>query len=128
MTDSRRYCLKPGGIAMLGQASLPAFLQRAVAAANSTSKKKLVVLFQRGAMDGLNVVVPFGERNYYAMRPTIAIPQPRSGGADAWKFIRGANSRLSRRWVRRIRRVRILTRRILWNPAHRDENPRGMAG
>jgi uncharacterized protein (DUF1501 family) len=34
-------------------------------------------------MDGLNVVVPFGERNYYAMRPTISIPQPRSGGSDA---------------------------------------------
>jgi uncharacterized protein (DUF1501 family) len=34
-------------------------------------------------MDGLNVVVPFGEPNYYRMRPTIAIPQPRQGGAEA---------------------------------------------
>src|SRR2546429_7126353 len=47
------------------------------------SKKQLVVLFQRGAADGLNIVVPFGESNYYRMRPTIAIPQPKRGGADA---------------------------------------------
>lgn len=83
MNITRRYFMKSGGIAMLGMASLPAFLQRALAATNPASKKKMVVLFQRGAMDGLNVVVPFGERNYYAMRPTIAIPQPRNDGADA---------------------------------------------
>jgi uncharacterized protein (DUF1501 family) len=83
MKISRRYFLKNGGIAMLGMASLPSFLQRAVASTAAAGKKKMVVLFQRGAMDGLNVVVPFGERNYYAMRPTIAIPQPRSGVTDA---------------------------------------------
>jgi uncharacterized protein (DUF1501 family) len=83
MNISRRYFIKGGGIAMLGMASLPAFLQRAVAATTTPNKKKMVVLFQRGAMDGLNVVVPFGEQNYYAMRPTIAIPQPRSGAPDA---------------------------------------------
>jgi uncharacterized protein (DUF1501 family) len=83
MTISRRYFLKNGGIAMLGMASLPSFLQRAIAATPSPGKKKMVVLFQRGAMDGLNVVVPFAEPNYYQLRPTIAIPQPRSGGADA---------------------------------------------
>jgi uncharacterized protein (DUF1501 family) len=47
------------------------------------NKKQLVVLFQRGAADGLNIVVPFSEPNYYRLRPTIAIPQPRRGGADA---------------------------------------------
>ncbi len=83
MTISRRYFLKSGGIAMLGMASLPSFLQRAVAATVSPNKKKMVVLFQRGAMDGLNVVVPFAEPNYYQMRPTIAIPQPQQGGAEA---------------------------------------------
>jgi len=82
MKISRRYFLKNGGIAMLGMASLPSFLQRAVASTIAPNKKKMVVLFQRGAMDGLNVVVPFGERNYYAMRPTIAIPQPRAGATD----------------------------------------------
>jgi uncharacterized protein (DUF1501 family) len=83
MTISRRYFLKNGGIAMLGMASLPSFLQRAIASTPSAGKKKMVVLFQRGAMDGLNVVVPFAEPNYYHLRPTIAIPQPRNGGADA---------------------------------------------
>jgi uncharacterized protein (DUF1501 family) len=84
MNISRRYFLKGGGIAMLGMASLPAFLQRAVAeTAAGPNKKKMVVLFQRGAMDGLNVVVPFAEPNYYRLRPTIAIPQPSRGGADA---------------------------------------------
>jgi len=83
MNISRRYFIKSGGIAMLGMASLPAFLQRAVAATASPNKKKMVVLFQRGAMDGLNVVVPFAEPNYYALRPTIAIPQPNRGGAEA---------------------------------------------
>jgi len=55
-------------------------LQRATAATPSGGKKQLVVLFQRGAADGLNIVVPFGEQNYYRMRPSIAIPQPRSSG------------------------------------------------
>ena len=43
----------------------------------------LVAIFQRGAVDGLNVVVPFGERNYYALRPTIAIPTPKAGNESA---------------------------------------------
>src|SRR5258707_4450824 len=81
---SRRYCLKQGGIALVGMSAMPAFLQRAAAAATAMpSKKQLVVLFQRGAADGLNIVVPFSEANYYRLRPTIAIPQPRRGGADA---------------------------------------------
>jgi uncharacterized protein (DUF1501 family) len=83
MKISRRYFLKSGGIAMVGMAALPSFLQRAVASTTGPAKKKMVVLFQRGAMDGLNVVVPFGEPNYYRMRPTIAIPQPKQGGAEA---------------------------------------------
>ena len=80
---SRRYFLKQGGVAMVGLSAMPAFLQRAVAATPMASKKQLVVLFQRGAADGLNIVVPFGEPNYYRMRPTIAIPQPKRGGSDA---------------------------------------------
>ncbi len=83
MQITRRVFLKSGGVAMLGMSTLPRFLQRAVAATPSHNKRILVVLFQRGAMDGLNVVVPFAERNYYQMRPTIAIPEPRRGGSDA---------------------------------------------
>jgi uncharacterized protein (DUF1501 family) len=77
---SRRYFLKQGGVAMVGLSAMPAFLQRAVAATPMPNKKQLVVLFQRGAADGLNIVVPFGESNYYRLRPSIAIPQPKRGG------------------------------------------------
>src|SRR5690349_18646752 len=81
---SRRYFLKQGGVAMVGLSAMPAFLQRAVASTPSiTGKKQFVVLFQRGAADGLNMVVPFGEPNYYRLRPSIAIPQPRRGANDA---------------------------------------------
>jgi uncharacterized protein (DUF1501 family) len=79
---SRRYFMKQGGIAMVGLSTMPAFLQRAIAATPASGKKQLVVLFQRGAADGLNIVVPFGEQNYYRMRPSIAIPEPRRGGTD----------------------------------------------
>ena len=80
---SRRYFLKQSGIALVGMSTMPAFLQRAAASTTVASKKQMVVLFQRGAADGLNIVVPFGEPNYYRLRPTIAIPQPRRGGTDA---------------------------------------------
>jgi uncharacterized protein (DUF1501 family) len=80
---SRRYFMKRGGIAMVGLSTMPAFLQRAIAATPASGKKQLVVLFQRGAADGLNIVVPFGEPNYYRMRSSIAIPEPRRGGADS---------------------------------------------
>jgi uncharacterized protein (DUF1501 family) len=80
---SRRYFLKQGGIALVGMSAMPAFLQRAAAATATPNKKQLVVLFQRGAADGLNIVVPFSEPNYYRLRPTIAIPQPRRGGSQA---------------------------------------------
>jgi uncharacterized protein (DUF1501 family) len=79
MKVSRRVFVKSGGVAMIGMSTIPAFLQRAVAGTPMPNKKKLIVLFQRGAADGLNTVVPFGEENYYRIRPSIAIPQPRQG-------------------------------------------------
>ena len=61
--------------AVAGQATLPPWLLRA--AAQETKKNKiLVAIFQRGAADGLNMVVPFFEKRYYELRPTIAIPAP----------------------------------------------------
>lgn len=80
---SRRYFLKQGGIGLVGLSTMPAFLQRAAASTTGAGRKQLVVLFQRGAADGLNIVVPFAEPNYYRMRPTIAIPAPKRGGGDA---------------------------------------------
>jgi uncharacterized protein (DUF1501 family) len=79
---SRRYFLKQGGVAMVGLSTMPSFLQRAVAETPSAGKKLFIVLFQRGAADGLNIVVPFAEPNYYRLRPSIAIPQPKRGSAD----------------------------------------------
>ena len=78
MQSSRRFFLRNGALALAGTTILPAFLTRAVMAATTTAAaqgKRLVVIFQRGAADGLNIVVPYRETNYYAMRPTIAIPQ-----------------------------------------------------
>src|SRR6202049_3874548 len=83
MRFSRRYFLKQGGVAMVGLSAMPAFLQRAVAATPMPNKKQLVVLFQRGAADGLNIVIPYAEPNYYRLRSSIAIPQPGRGGAGA---------------------------------------------
>jgi uncharacterized protein (DUF1501 family) len=45
--------------------------------------RRLVVVMLRGAVDGLNVVVPSGEDAYYAARPTIAIAKPGAGGEAA---------------------------------------------
>jgi len=73
---SRRGFMKNGALALVGTSVIPAFLTRSVMAEMTTaaaSNKRLVVLFQRGAADGLNVVVPYKEKNYYAMRPSIAI-------------------------------------------------------
>ncbi len=75
---NRRFFLHKGAVALAGTAALPNFLVRSVLAeTNAHPGRRLVVIFQRGAADGLNVVVPYREKNYYAMRPTIAIPQNR---------------------------------------------------
>ena len=77
MTITRRVFLKGGAMAVVGTAAIPSFLSRAAFAAETASqgRKRLVVIFQRGAADGLNIVVPHAESSYYAMRPTIAIPR-----------------------------------------------------
>ena len=78
---SRRVFLKSGGAALVSLGFAPSFLARTVDAAG-TRKKLLIAIFQRGAVDGLNMVVPYGDAGYYAARPTIAIARPgRSDGA-----------------------------------------------
>ena len=74
---SRRIFLRNGALAVVGTAAVPAFLTRAAYSAAQTvaANKRLVVIFQRGAADGLNIVVPHGEPAYYAMRPSINIPR-----------------------------------------------------
>jgi uncharacterized protein (DUF1501 family) len=80
MAISRRIFLRNSAIAMAGIGSAPLWLTRAALAADQqgSRKKVLVAIFQRGAADGLNIVIPHGERRYYDLRPTISIPRPSS--------------------------------------------------
>lgn len=45
-----------------------------------STNRRLIVIFLRGAVDGLNVVVPYGDSRYYEARPTIAVPSPGKEG------------------------------------------------
>jgi uncharacterized protein (DUF1501 family) len=79
---SRRVFLKDGAFALVTLGFAPSFLTRTAFAAGPTARaKRLIAIFQRGAVDGLSVVVPFGEADYYRLRPSIAIPRP-NGGAE----------------------------------------------
>ncbi|HEX4285898.1 MAG TPA: DUF1501 domain-containing protein [Terracidiphilus sp.] len=76
MKINRRFFLRNGALAVAGTTAIPSFLVRSVLAQIPTApNRRLVVIFQRGAADGLNIVVPYREKNYYSMRPSIAIPQ-----------------------------------------------------
>ena len=77
MAITRRVFIRNGAMAVIGTAAVPGFLQRAAFAAErgTSGKKRLVVVFQRGAADGLNIVVPHAESAYYSMRPTIGVPR-----------------------------------------------------
>jgi uncharacterized protein (DUF1501 family) len=86
----RRAFVKSGALALVTLGLSPSFLRRTAFAQELThgaarlagKGKVLVCLFQRGAADALNVVVPFGDRSYYALRPNIAVPEPgRPNGA-----------------------------------------------
>jgi uncharacterized protein (DUF1501 family) len=75
MQTNRRFFLHKGALALAGTTTIPGFLIRSVLAeAAPAPNPRLVVIFQRGAADGLNIVVPYREKNYYALRPGIAIP------------------------------------------------------
>jgi uncharacterized protein (DUF1501 family) len=77
---TRRYFLRSSAIAVAGFGAAPAWLVRAATPAEGR-RKILISIFQRGAADGLNIVVPFSERRYYELRPSIALPEPgKSGG------------------------------------------------
>ncbi|HMG95699.1 MAG TPA: DUF1501 domain-containing protein [Gemmatimonadaceae bacterium] len=81
----RRAFVKSGALALVTMGLSPSFLRRTAFGLelfNAPKGKVLICLFQRGAADALNIVVPHGERAYYAMRPSIAIPQPSRGVAN----------------------------------------------
>jgi uncharacterized protein (DUF1501 family) len=86
---NRRFFLKSGGIALASMGmslSAPSFLERVVMGSDAVTggrRKTLIAIFQRGAVDGLNMVVPFGESAYYDVRPSIAIPKPDATKAES---------------------------------------------
>ena len=86
---NRRFFLKSGGIALASMGmslSAPSFLERVVMGREAITggrRKTLIAIFQRGAVDGLNMVVPFGESSYYDLRPNIAIPKPDAANAES---------------------------------------------
>lgn len=87
---NRRFFIRSGGVALasFGLTNMaPSFLQRAVLAQareriTGGRRKTLIAIFQRGAVDGLNMVVPFGESAYYSLRPSISIAKPAPGNAE----------------------------------------------
>ena len=79
---SRRAFMKGGALGLfgVGLAGIPHFLVRAAHAQAPASRPKvLIAVFQRGAVDGLSMVVPHGDADYYAARTTTAIERPAAG-------------------------------------------------
>jgi uncharacterized protein (DUF1501 family) len=72
---TRRLFVKSSGMALLSLGFAPSFLTRTAEAAGR-GRRLLIAIFQRGAADGLNIVVPYGDAEYYTLRPAIAIPRP----------------------------------------------------
>ena len=82
-------------MALLSLGFAPGFISR-IAAESAERRKLLIVVFQRGAVDGLNMVVPFGEAEYYRARPNIAIAKPGAeGGAIDLNGFFGLHPRMS---------------------------------
>jgi uncharacterized protein (DUF1501 family) len=79
MEFTRRLLIKSAGLGLFAFGLPPAFLLRAAEQEKGPRQKILVVVFQRGGMDGLNAVIPFKDRSYYSLRPSIAIAEPAAG-------------------------------------------------
>ncbi len=101
MSITRRVFLRNGALALVGTSALPAFLSRAVMASETTpgsfKNKRLVVIFQRGAADGLNIVVPHADCL--------------CGKKSIWRSFMPP--------VPRIQHARTLTLKTIWNRARR---------
>src|SRR5829696_4528514 len=81
----RRVFMKSGALSLVTMGLSPSFLRRTAyggellrgaAVGGNARGRTLICLFQRGAADALNVVVPHGDAAYYRLRPSIAIPRP----------------------------------------------------
>ena len=75
----RRVFMRSGAMALVTMGLNPSFLRRTtfgMALPEAAKGKVLICIFQRGAADALNVVVPHADAAYYALRPSIAIARP----------------------------------------------------
>jgi uncharacterized protein (DUF1501 family) len=76
----RRVFVRAGALALVSLGLDPIFLTRTAYAvrrsAGPSDRRTLICIFQRGAVDGLNMVVPHGDPDYYRERPRIAVPRP----------------------------------------------------
>ena len=77
---SRRDFLKLASSFTVAPA-LPAWMPRMAFAPQGVEPPGdiLVVVFQRGGMDGINAVIPHGDVDYYHHRRMLAIPEPEDG-------------------------------------------------
>src|SRR6204780_320087 len=82
---NRRIFLRGSAVVMAGMGAVPSWLARA-ASVEGKKRKILVAIFQRGAADGLNIVVPFSEKRYREVRPSLAIAAPTKDNVNNGPF------------------------------------------
>src|SRR4051812_17969633 len=151
----RRVFMKSGAMALVTMGLSPSFLRRTAFGADLMSGagslgaargKTLICLFQRGAADALNVVVPHGEAAYYRLRPNIAVGRPTSAtgqlGAidlDGFFGLHPSLAPMKPLWdqeslhrsmpsAARAAPARTSMRRTTWRRARRTRRGRTMAG
>ncbi len=103
MPITRRIFMRNSAMAAIGTAAIPTFLTRAVMAETESAQasgKRLVVIFQRGAADGLNVVIPHGDPAYYQLRTSIAIQPKELIDLDGFYGLHPAMASLKPLWDR----------------------------
>jgi uncharacterized protein (DUF1501 family) len=103
MSITRRVFIRNGALSVVATAAVPSFLARAATGAvqAGSQTKRLVVIFQRGAADGLNIVIPHHEPQYYAMRPSINIPRKSVIDLDGFFGLHPALASFQPLWAQR---------------------------
>ncbi|MBL8240061.1 MAG: DUF1501 domain-containing protein [Bryobacterales bacterium] len=97
-TNTRRAFVRNAALTAFGIGAAPGWLARA-AGAGAKSKRVLVAIFQRGAMDGLSAVIPFGEKRYAELRPTLAVARDAAVDLDGFFGLNPALKPLQPLWA-----------------------------
>lgn len=74
----RDFLLRSAGVGIA--AMVPTWLPNVVLAQSASTRDIIVSVFLSGGCDGMSLVVPFGDPDYYTGRPTIAIARPDAAG------------------------------------------------